>query len=332
MSVGSSNLAAFSRASPPLAGPKERAAKIATRSTAARVETTTRRAARNASESRAAAIAPARAGVASYAMPEPDFYTAAVERPSGSTPVWLSWSRSWSRRSWTASIARRGTQVGEVVTRGELSPANQTRLRLVRRLVFVVIILIGVGGRRRQVPRGVSGVATGILASSAVLGLVVGFAARQTLANGDRRDPARDHPADPDRRPRDLRGGDRRGRGHEAHLHLHPPRRRPPPDRAERAPGAELGREPHDRRPARAGGGVGLAAAGRRPRQGDGADRGRGRRTSTCRVAEVDKEGVRLSATTWASEPRRARQDRRRAARATGFGCLREHALSSTEA
>ena len=27
-----------------------------------------------------------------------------------------------------------------------------------------------------------------------MLGLVVGFAARQTLANGDRRDPARHHP------------------------------------------------------------------------------------------------------------------------------------------
>ena len=33
-------------------------------------------------------------------------------------------------------------------------------------------------------------------------------------------------------------------------------------------------------------------------------------------VAEADKEGVRLSATTWAVEPRRARQGRRRAARA----------------
>ena len=32
-------------------------------------------------------------------------------------------------------IARRGARVGEVVTRGELSPANQTRLRLIRRLV-----------------------------------------------------------------------------------------------------------------------------------------------------------------------------------------------------
>src|SRR5215212_4126460 len=77
VSDGSSNFSAFLRASPPVAGPKERAAKTATRSTAARVETATRQAARNASESRAAAIARARVGVASYAMLDVHFYTAA---------------------------------------------------------------------------------------------------------------------------------------------------------------------------------------------------------------------------------------------------------------
>src|SRR5829696_5077037 len=76
VSDGSSNFAAFSRARPPVAGPKERAAKTATRSTAARVDTATRQAARNASESRAAAIARICVGVASYAMPDVDLYTA----------------------------------------------------------------------------------------------------------------------------------------------------------------------------------------------------------------------------------------------------------------
>ena len=80
-------------------------------------------------------------------------------------------------------IAKRGMSVGELVTRGDLSPAAQTRLRLVRRLVFVGIVLIGLAVAATNFPEA-SKVATGLLASSAVLGLVIGFAARQTLANG----------------------------------------------------------------------------------------------------------------------------------------------------
>jgi small-conductance mechanosensitive channel len=81
------------------------------------------------------------------------------------------------------AIAKRGARVGAVVTRGELSPATQTRLRLVRRLISVLIVLIGVAIAASNFPEARS-LATGILASSAVLGLVIGFAARQTLANG----------------------------------------------------------------------------------------------------------------------------------------------------
>ena len=81
------------------------------------------------------------------------------------------------------AIAKRGTQVGELVTRGDLSPAAQTRLRLIRRLVSIIIVLVGVAIAAFNIPEA-SKVATGLLASSAVLGLVVGFAARQTLANG----------------------------------------------------------------------------------------------------------------------------------------------------
>jgi small-conductance mechanosensitive channel len=79
-------------------------------------------------------------------------------------------------------IAKRGARVGEMVIRGELSPATQTRLRMVRRLVSALILLIGAAIAASNFPA-VSSVARGILASSAVLGLVVGFAARQTLAN-----------------------------------------------------------------------------------------------------------------------------------------------------
>jgi small-conductance mechanosensitive channel len=57
-----------------------------------------------------------------------------------------------------------------------------TRLRLIRRLVFAAIIVLGVALALLSFPK-ISAVAQGLLASSAVLGLVVGFAARQTLAN-----------------------------------------------------------------------------------------------------------------------------------------------------
>jgi small-conductance mechanosensitive channel len=62
------------------------------------------------------------------------------------------------------------------------SPVADTRLRLVRRLIFAAIIVLGIGLAMAQFPS-VKRVATGILASSAVLGLIIGFAARQTLAN-----------------------------------------------------------------------------------------------------------------------------------------------------
>jgi small-conductance mechanosensitive channel len=79
-------------------------------------------------------------------------------------------------------LARRGRRLGEAVGVGDLSPVAITRLRLIRRLVFAAIIVLGAGLALLSFPE-IRQVATGILASSAVLGLVVGFAARQTLAN-----------------------------------------------------------------------------------------------------------------------------------------------------
>ena len=64
----------------------------------------------------------------------------------------------------------------------EDDPVTGTRLRLVRRLLYASIIVLGVALALAQFAA-VKRVATGVLASSAVLGLVVGFAARQTLAN-----------------------------------------------------------------------------------------------------------------------------------------------------
>src|SRR6185503_13987477 len=75
-------------------------------------------------------------------------------------------------------IARRGGRLTE-----GLSPVANTRLRMVRRLIFAGILLIG-GMLALSQFEDVKRIATGLLASSAVLGLVIGFAARQTLANG----------------------------------------------------------------------------------------------------------------------------------------------------
>jgi small-conductance mechanosensitive channel len=79
------------------------------------------------------------------------------------------------------AISARGSKLTNAMP-GPLSPVASTRLRLVRRLIYVAIIVIGIGLALSQF-EAVKRVATGILASSAVLGLVVGFAARQTLAN-----------------------------------------------------------------------------------------------------------------------------------------------------
>lgn len=80
-------------------------------------------------------------------------------------------------------IDRHAHRAAARVVGGELSAAAETRLRLVRRLVLVTILVIGLALAAAQFPS-VKRVATGVLASSALLGLVVGFAARQTLANG----------------------------------------------------------------------------------------------------------------------------------------------------
>jgi small conductance mechanosensitive channel len=58
----------------------------------------------------------------------------------------------------------------------------RTRLRLFRRLLFVIIIAIGVAVALSQFAE-IRRLATAILASTAVLGIIVGFAGRQVIAN-----------------------------------------------------------------------------------------------------------------------------------------------------
>ena len=79
-------------------------------------------------------------------------------------------------------VIARATNVATRVSDATVSRAAKTRLRLIRRLVFVAIIVIGIGVALAQFDK-LNKLATGILASSAVLGLVLGLAARQVLAN-----------------------------------------------------------------------------------------------------------------------------------------------------
>jgi small-conductance mechanosensitive channel len=76
----------------------------------------------------------------------------------------------------------RAVKVTENMDTVQFSRAARTRLTLIRRLVFVGIIVIGLIAALGQFTE-IRRLATGILASTAVLGLIVGFAARTVLAN-----------------------------------------------------------------------------------------------------------------------------------------------------
>jgi small-conductance mechanosensitive channel len=80
------------------------------------------------------------------------------------------------------ALSRRGEQMASAVVRGELSAATSTRLRFIRRLAYAFIILIGVAIALAQFD-GISRLAASLLASGAIAAAILGFAARQTLAN-----------------------------------------------------------------------------------------------------------------------------------------------------
>jgi small-conductance mechanosensitive channel len=79
-------------------------------------------------------------------------------------------------------LSKRGELMANAVVRGELSAATSTRLRFVRRLIYAVIVLIGIAAALSQFD-GVNRLAASLLASGAIAAAILGFAARQTLAN-----------------------------------------------------------------------------------------------------------------------------------------------------
>jgi small-conductance mechanosensitive channel len=80
------------------------------------------------------------------------------------------------------ALSRRGRVLAQAVVRGDLSPEADTRLRYVRRLIYAAIIMLGVAVALSQFT-GVNRLAASLLASGAIAAAIIGFAARQTLAN-----------------------------------------------------------------------------------------------------------------------------------------------------
>jgi small-conductance mechanosensitive channel len=72
--------------------------------------------------------------------------------------------------------------IDRLILRGNTSPEALTRYRVLRRTITVGIVFIGVLSALLVIPQ-VRAVAGGLLASTAILGLVVGLAAQRTLGN-----------------------------------------------------------------------------------------------------------------------------------------------------
>ncbi len=79
-------------------------------------------------------------------------------------------------------VIGRATRVAARVSDTTVSRATNTRLRMIRRLVFAAIIVVGLGIALSQFDK-LNKLANAVLASSAVLGIVLGFAAQKILAN-----------------------------------------------------------------------------------------------------------------------------------------------------
>src|SRR5436309_1644615 len=68
------------------------------------------------------------------------------------------------------------------MSRKELPPEMETRYRVLRRSVTASIIVVGFFSALLVIPQ-VRAVAGGLLASSAVLGIIIGFASQRTIGN-----------------------------------------------------------------------------------------------------------------------------------------------------
>jgi small-conductance mechanosensitive channel len=92
----------------------------------------------------------------------------------------------WQRWLLVAAIITGATILAKIVdwrmSRRQLPPGAATRYRVLRRSLMSAIIVVGVLSALLVVPQ-VRAVAAGLLASSALVGLVIGLAAQRPLAN-----------------------------------------------------------------------------------------------------------------------------------------------------
>src|SRR6185295_12640679 len=68
------------------------------------------------------------------------------------------------------------------IARHQLRPETETRYRVVRRSVTTAVIFVGLLSALLVIPQ-IRAVAGGLLASSAVIAIIVGFASQRTLGN-----------------------------------------------------------------------------------------------------------------------------------------------------
>jgi len=80
------------------------------------------------------------------------------------------------------ALLHRGHRLATAMVGDELTPVLDTRLRFLRRLITLSIVVVGLLLALSQFG-GLSRLAAGLLASGALFAAIIGFAARQTLAN-----------------------------------------------------------------------------------------------------------------------------------------------------
>jgi small-conductance mechanosensitive channel len=92
----------------------------------------------------------------------------------------------WQRVLISAAVILGASGVAKVVdwriSRHDLAPEAVTRYRVLRRTIVAAIVFVGVMSALLVIPQ-VRTVAGGVLASSAVLALVIGFASQRTIGN-----------------------------------------------------------------------------------------------------------------------------------------------------
>jgi len=93
---------------------------------------------------------------------------------------------TWERLATAAAVVVVAAAVAKLVDmrigRRELDPGVATRYRVLRRTISTTIVTVGVLSALLTIPA-VQAVAGGVLASTAVLGIVIGLAAQRTLSN-----------------------------------------------------------------------------------------------------------------------------------------------------